>query len=44
MRFHGVHRFHAFGYVVRWGGMIQAFGPAMGHKVIDPQTGCSISL
>lgn len=39
MRFHGVHRFHAFPYVVRSGGMIQAFGPAMGHKVMHPQTG-----
>ena len=39
MRFHGVHCFHAFPYVVRSGGMIQAFGPAMGHKVIHPQTG-----
>jgi len=37
MRFHGVHRFHAFPYVVRSGGMIQAFGPAMGHKVMHTQ-------
>jgi hypothetical protein len=39
MRFHGVHPFHAFPYVVRSGGMIQAFGPEMGHKAIHPQTG-----
>lgn len=39
MRFHGVHQFHAFPYVVRSGGMIQAFGPEMGHKVVHPQTG-----
>jgi hypothetical protein len=39
MRFHGVHPFHAFPYVVRSGGMIQAFGPAMGHKAVHPQTG-----
>ena len=39
MRFHGVHRFHAFPYVVRSGGMIQAFGADMGHKVTHPQTG-----
>ena len=39
MRFHGVHRFHAFPYVVRSGGMIQAFGADMGHKVTYPQTG-----
>ena len=39
MRFHGIHQFHAFPYVVRSGGMIQAFGPEMGHKVTHPQTG-----
>lgn len=39
MRFHGVHEFHAFPYVVRCGGMINAFGPAMGHKATHPQTG-----
>ncbi|MBI4488138.1 MAG: hypothetical protein HY694_03555, partial [Deltaproteobacteria bacterium] len=43
MRFHGVHHFHAFPYLVRSGGMIEAFGPRMGHKVIHPQTG-DISL
>ena len=37
MRFHGVHRFHAFPYVVRSDGMIQAFGAAMGHKVMHTQ-------
>jgi len=39
LRFHGVNQFHAFPYVVRSGGMINAFGPAMGHKVTHPQTG-----
>lgn len=39
MRFHAVHQFAAFPYVVRSGGMIQAFGPAMGQKAIHPQTG-----
>jgi hypothetical protein len=39
MRFHGVHQFHAFPYVIRSGGMVNAFGPAMGHKAIHPQTG-----
>jgi len=39
MRFHGVHSFHAFPYVVRLGGMVQAFGPEMGHKAVHPQTG-----
>jgi len=39
MRFHGVHQFHAFPYVVRSGGMVNAFGPAMGHKATHPETG-----
>lgn len=39
MRFHGEHHFHAFPYVVRSGGLVQAFGPRMGHKVTHPQTG-----
>lgn len=39
MRFHGVHRFHAFPYVVRSGGMVNAFGPAMGQKAVHPATG-----
>jgi hypothetical protein len=43
MRLHGVHSFHAFPYVVRSGGMVQAFGPEMGHKAVHPETG-DISL
>ncbi len=43
MRFHGVHCFHGFPYVVRSGGMVQAFGPEMGHKAVHPETG-DISL
>lgn len=39
MRFNGVHQFHAFPYVVRSGGLVNAFGPAMGHKVTHPLTG-----
>lgn len=39
LRFHAVHRFGAFPYVVRFGGMVNAFGPDMGHKTIHPQTG-----
>ena len=39
MRFHGVHQFHAYPYIVRAGGMIQAFGPKMGHKAVHPDTG-----
>src|SRR2546425_6569608 len=39
MRFHGVHQFNAYPYVVRAGGMVQAFGPKMGQKAIHPDTG-----
>ncbi|MGD1076229.1 MAG: hypothetical protein ABR903_09185 [Thermodesulfovibrionales bacterium] len=39
MRFHGVHQFHAFPYVVRSGGMVNAFGPEMGQKATHPETG-----
>jgi hypothetical protein len=38
MRFHGNHSFNAFPYVIRSGGMINAFGPNMGHKIIHPET------
>jgi hypothetical protein len=43
MRFHGEHHFHAFPYLVRVSSMIEAFGPALGHKAVHPQTG-DISL
>ena len=39
MRLHGVHSFNAFPLVVRAGGMINAFGPKGGRKVIHPDTG-----
>jgi hypothetical protein len=39
LRFHGVHQFHAYPYIVRAGGMVQAFGPKMGHKAVHPETG-----
>ena len=38
MRLHGVHAFDAFPMVVRCGGMLQAFGPKAGRKVVHPQT------
>ena len=38
MRFHGVHSFHAYPYVVRCGGMLNAFGPEVAHKVHHPDT------
>lgn len=39
MRLHGVHAFDAFPLVVRSGGMLQAFGPKAGRKVVHPETG-----
>jgi len=39
MRLHGVHAFDAFPMVVRAGGMLQAFGPRAGRKVVHPRTG-----
>src|SRR5258708_19254962 len=43
MRVHGEHHFHAFPVLVRSSSMIEAFGPAMGHKATHPETG-DISL
>jgi hypothetical protein len=39
MRLHGVHSFNAFPMVVRSGGMLNAFGPKAGRKVIHPDNG-----
>lgn len=39
MRFHGEHHFAAYPYVVRAGGLIEAFGPRMGQKATHPETG-----
>lgn len=39
MRLHGSHSFHAYPYVVRCGGMLNAFGPTLGHKAEHPESG-----
>ena len=39
MRLHGVHSFNAFPMVVRSGGMLNAFGPDAGRKVVHPDNG-----
>lgn len=39
MRLHGVHCFNAFPMVVRCGGMLSAFGPKTGRKVVHPENG-----
>lgn len=38
MRLHGVHSFNAYPYVIRCGGMLNAFGPEVAHKVEHPET------
>jgi hypothetical protein len=39
MRMHGVHSFHAYPYVIRCGGMLNAFGPKVARKTKHPETG-----
>ena len=39
MRLHGAHSFNSFPYIVRCGGMLNAFGAKIGHKVKHPVTG-----
>lgn len=39
MRLHAVHSFHAYPYVIRCGGMLNAFGPQVAHKTKHPETG-----
>lgn len=39
MRLHGVMSFHAYPYVIRCGGMLNVFGPAVAHKAVHPKTG-----
>src|SRR5512137_2637609 len=39
MRLHGIHSFHAYPYVIRCGGMLNAFGPGVAHKAKHPETG-----
>ena len=38
MRLHGVHSFQRYPYVVRCGGMLNAFGPEVAHKAEHPET------
>jgi len=38
MRLHGAHSFYSYPYVVRCGGMLNAFGPKVGHKAVHPET------
>ena len=39
LKLHGENSFNSFPFVVRTGGLINAFGPKVGTKVINPKTG-----
>lgn len=39
LRLHGMQSFHGYPFVVRTGGLLNAFGPEVGKKVVHPQTG-----
>lgn len=39
MRLHGNHAFNGFPWVISTGGLLSAFGPKVGTKSVDPQTG-----
>lgn len=39
MRLHGNHAFHGFPWVVATGGLLAAFGPSLGTRRVDPETG-----
>jgi len=39
MRLHGNHAFNGFPWVISTGGLLAAFGPKVGTKEVDPQTG-----
>ena len=38
LRLHGATAYHAFPYVIRSGGLINALGPEVGRKAVHPQT------
>jgi Transposase DDE domain len=39
LRLHGAPGYHAFPYVIRSGGLIDALGPEVGRKAVHPRTG-----
>jgi len=39
LRLHGMHSFHAYPWIIRSGGLIDALGPEVGQRQIDPQSG-----
>jgi hypothetical protein len=39
LRLHGMQSFHGYPFVIRTGGLLNAFGPEVGKKAVHPQTG-----
>lgn len=39
LRLHGQHSFHSYPLIIRAGGLIDALGPEVAHREVDPQSG-----
>ena len=39
LRLHGQHSFHSYPLIVRAGGLVDALGPEVAHRQVDPESG-----
>jgi hypothetical protein len=39
LRLHGMHSFHSYPWIIRCGGLIDALGPEVAQRQVDPQSG-----
>ena len=39
LRLHGMHSFHSYPWIIRSGGLIDALGPEVAHRQVDPESG-----
>jgi hypothetical protein len=39
LRLHGMHSFHSYPWIIRSGGLIDALGPEVGRRQVDPESG-----
>ena len=39
LRLHGSHSFHSYPLIIRAGGLVDALGPEVAHREVDPETG-----
>jgi hypothetical protein len=39
LRLHGMHSFHAYPWIIRSGGLIDALGPEVARREVDPESG-----